>query len=60
MISDVGAVCKSSFDEEEFFGDIVGVVSCSKFCSCILCEAKVKENGVVGSKCGLKQKSEMQ
>ena len=31
-------------------------MSRSKFCSCILCEAKVEENGVVGSKCGLKQK----
>ena len=57
----VGAVHEIQSGIEEFVGDIVGIVSITKFYSCILCAAKVTEesfNSIVGccGKCGLKQK----
>jgi hypothetical protein len=59
-VVDIGAVHESiQSTNEEFIGDIVGIVSISNFYSCISCSAKVQQSaGSVGccGKCGLKQK----
>ena len=48
-------------DNEDFVGDIIGVISCNSFRCCLSCAAKVEEIGVASGigccvKCGVKQK----
>jgi hypothetical protein len=58
-IAEIGTVCQTiNTGEEQFVGDIVGVISSNSYYSCISCSAKVDGDGVIGccSKCGMKQK----
>ena len=63
-IADIGEVTESQANAvglEDFVGEIIGIVSCTKFISCVSCAGKVEDEssssciGICG-KCGLKQK----
>ncbi len=60
-VEDIDSVVQSSVKcgNKICIGEVVGVVSCTEFLSCITCKAKVNVS-VAGfgicSKCGLKQK----
>ena len=59
-IYDIGDVSNEKRnDTEQFFGSIIGVVSCTEFLSCFSCNAKVTEKKAgIGTcnKCGVSQK----
>ena len=62
-IENIGEVAnlKQTVGNEQFVGEVIGVVSCNKFVSCISCGGKIEDlqsSSYLGScsKCGLKQK----